>query len=191
VKAGLVQQWSGRSALLGGLLWSAAGGIAVADITAAQGIARLLTAVALALLVPGVAALYERWRVQGEPLSTIAAFTAGGGIVVTCVDLLTALLQRNAIRDVLVSPIGAVGVLLICGGLLLLGSVAMVGDQVRSWQSTLLLVGLVGLFLPLGAGVAGTLGSLVWIVWGLGWTWLGAILMIEGRRAVLVPVREF
>lgn len=193
MKGTTVQRWGGGAAVLGGLVWVAAGLLTSVGNAAASAwkVAPLLMIVALSLLLPGIVALYERWRVGREPLSTIGAIAAAGGLVVTVVDLSIGLLEPNAIRAALVSSLGALGILAICGGLLLLASLAMIDINVRGWQGMVLLVGLVGLFLPLGAGIADDVGTVVWIIWGLGWTWLGAILVVEGRRAALVPAREF
>jgi len=190
VKAATIQRWGGGAAMLGGFVWIAARLIAADNAAAnAWNVTPLLMIIALSLLLPGILALHRRWRGERQPFSTIAAGVAMCGVLVTVVDLLIAVRGQPMINDALFSPCGTLGMLAVSGGLLFLASLTMIDVQVPGWQSTMLLVGLVGLFLPLGAGVAGEIGSMVWIIWGLGWSWLGAILVIENRRSVLLSLR--
>ena len=76
-------------------------------------------------------------------------------------------------------PISALGLLLLCGGLIVIGASALEASVEPGWQALPLMLGLSGLFLPIGAGVAGLPGLMVWTLFGAGWCWLGAILGAE------------
>lgn len=74
------------------------------------------------------------------------------------------------------APLFGAGVFLLSAALMLLGSGALRTATEPGWEGMLLLVGLLGLFLPVGAGIAGTAGLAAWAIWGTGWIWIGNVL---------------
>lgn len=182
-------KWSAWYGLLGGLLWTTGGLVgsdAVAGTPAMQQGAALL-ALASVVLGGALLGLARRWeRAAGRSgrhglrlgLAGLALFAAAN-------------LGRAALVPLsLTAPPFGLGLLLLDSGLVLLGSAALSGSAAVSWQALPLLLGLVGLFLPIGAGVAGVFGLAVWLVYGLGWCWLGAVQLLEPRVRVPAHARS-
>jgi hypothetical protein len=78
------------------------------------------------------------------------------------------------------------GLTMLSLGLIVIGGAALHHHQHKSWQLLPLVQGLLGLFLPVGAGIQGLAGFVAWIVFGLGWCWLGVIMVVE-RKIQLSP----
>lgn len=181
------QQWIALAGIFGGACWIISGMRLLPPVQTDP----RLHAIALWPLVPatcllGIALLgvYRRWPVQRRRSAQIGLGFSCSGLGLLCIATLTLLLTRWLPITVL----SAAGSLLLNIGLVLLGSAIMQHADRAGWQALPLAQGLLGLFLPIGAGVDGVIGFTVWIIWGIGWLWQGSILWLE-RAAPATPQR--
>lgn len=184
--------WSGWSCIIGGLLW-AVGGVRVLrppsaeyygpDVVAWIGnLAEIVLPLATLLLMFGLMGLDARWNVKGGRLARYGVGLGLGGLVLFAAAILLRGVSQLTALDTLVSPstgLFPAGLVLLSLGLMLVGSAVLRQSSDVGWQALPLLLGLLGLFLPIGAGVAGVPGFVVWVTFGIGWIWLGSILCVE------------
>lgn len=166
---------SGIALILGGALWL----LSSIRISATGSITSLSLDIGPYLLAP--AALLLLAGLAGLAAPRIAALGKSGvfGLAVAaagCIAVAGAGLAGSGRGDSALAP----GLVLLCAGLLILGSRLMLWHAGHGWQALPLLLGLLGLLLPMGAGVHGAPGLVSWLVFGLGWLWMGAIELAEG-----------
>lgn len=168
---------SGSALLFGGLLWLLSGvRIPTAVLTRptpfSLDIGPYMLAPAALLLLAGMVGLATpRLAALGA-----AGMLGLGAAAAGCIAVAGAGLAGSGRGDSALAP----GLILLSAGLLLIGSRLMIERSRRGWQVLPLLLGLLGLLLPMGAGVQGAPGLASWLVFGLGWLWLGSIALFEG-----------
>ncbi len=168
---------AGIALVLGSALWLLSGiripaAAAVASYTALSlDIGPYLLAPAALLLLAGLAGL-----ITGPDATPGMADLLGLGIAATgCIAVAGAGLSGSGRGDLALAP----GLSLLSAGLLVVGSRLMMARARRGWQALPLLLGLLGLLLPMGAGVDGAPGLATWLVFGIGWLWMGGIALCE------------
>jgi len=168
---------SGVALLAGGALWLLSGVRAPAAATSVSGasfsldIGPYTLAPAVLLLLVGLAGLAARRSAAlGKP-GLLGLGMIGAG----CIAVSGAALAGSGRGDSALAP----GLLLLSAGLLVVGSRLMLERAQCGWQALPLLLGLLGLLLPMGAGVHGTPGLATWLVFGIGWVWMGAVALAE------------
>lgn len=188
-------RWSGVYAALGGLLWAGGGLLQSALGARTQGasgspgaaLAAVLLTVATLLLAAALPGLALRWeRAVGRHGCLGLRLALVGLAAAAAAHLLPAL---PSVTGWLPPLLLASGLLTLSAGLLLFGNAALAGSAEAGWQALPGLLGMLGLFLPMGAGVAGLAGTVVWVLYGVGWCWLGLMLALE-RTPVRVSVRR-
>lgn len=169
--------------VVGSVLWVGSGMLRFADdlglsrppdIPAWLGPALLLLALGSWLLP--LAQLYRHGAFSAPRSSQFGFLLACAGLGLALAYAALQLLSRAG--DAML-PLLGIGIALLDAGLVVIGSGLLQSVRPRSWQSLPLMIGLLGLFLPLGAGVRGAPGLAVWIVFGLGWAWLGLVLWLD------------
>ncbi len=188
--------WSGWSCIVGGLLW-AIGGVRVLrppstgyygpDTIASIGEwAGTFLPPATVLLMIGLVGLDTRWNARGFWQARVGLALSLGGLAVFGA---TTRLRYMSALWALITPVldsqrlFPAGLLLLSIGLIVIGGAVLRQSSDVGWQALPLLLGLLGLFLPIGAGVAGVPGFVVWVTFGLGWIWLGSIFCVEHRTS--------
>lgn len=158
------------SSALGGALWLASGMLGQ-SIGSKQPIADLLLIAALPLLLATLLGLATQLRARLGAAEYVVRSLAWLGAGMAGIARIATLLLGTSFA----APFG-LGIFLLSAALIVLGSRALRTANEASWEGLLLLVGLLGLFLPVGAGVAGVAGLAAWAVWGAGWICLGNVL---------------
>lgn len=198
--AQLLIRRSEHASIVGGICWMAAGLIVMLP-TFAQGVfsylelrytaGKLLTAAALLLFWLGLAGFHQRWRSSGpRPRGSLGRVGVTGAVLgVACglagifLDDQTAWIWLGGRTDLAAALLGF-GLLNLCIGLLLVGAGAMRECPGSGWQSLPLVIGAFGLLgLLFNRSLNETAGLMVWMLFGLSWTWLGLILRAESRIA--------
>lgn len=183
---------AGFSTMLGGVFWIIAGRYELEPTKNAllPGTTWYLMLPALLLLLVGLRGVYMHW-------SASAGLHGRVGMVISTLGILLALVSigyppfagNAAVPTAWPIVTFAAGLIGLNTGLLLLSAATMRATSESGWQALPLLVGLIGLFLPLGGGVSGLPGLIAWIVFGLGWVWLGYMLCTEQAAPRLAALR--
>jgi len=175
---------SAAASATGGALWIA-GGLLEGTTQRWQPAADMLVAAALPLLLAALLGLASQLRSRlGRSFYWVRGLACVGAAIAGSARLAAATL--GMLPGV---PWFGVGVLMFGGALILLGSGALRTATQPGWEGLLLLVGLIGLFLPVGAGIAGTAGLTAWATWGVGWVWIGNVLW--QTRVTAGPLRAW
>lgn len=162
----------------GGALWIA-GGMLGGATSRWQPAANALVIAALLLLPLALLGLTARLqRRHGTAARWVHSLAwAGAGLAASSRALHLAMGNTGA--GTLATTVFGVGIFLLCAALIVLGGGALQSATEPGWDALPLLVGLTGLFLPVGAGVAGAAGLVAWAIWGAGWIWIGYVLWQE------------
>lgn len=186
------QRWTALASMAGGVLWMI-GGLNVLPSAVVQPmlyyLARLALIPAALLLFVTLPTLYYRWRVHPDRLARLGLGCSCSALALIMLGTLSdyfAVWRWVPLSHDSATSIIALGLLLLSIGLVLLGSAILHRAEQPGWQALPLMLGLLGLFLPIGAGIDGLIGFVVWLLFGLGWLWIGGILWIE-RQGLPAP----
>jgi hypothetical protein len=133
--------------------------------------------VALGLL--GLRQLYVGVLADKARTSFVVAFV---GLLVVAATLIAQ--SFGSLQSFPLARIQGFGLTMLSLGHIGIGGAALHDKQHQSWQQLPLVQGLLGLFLPVGAGIEGFPGFVAWSLFGLGWCWLGVIMVVEHKTQV-------
>lgn len=180
-----------QAGVLGGVCWMAAGILAAGqppcEPALRYSLVKLLAAAALLLLGLSALALHLRWRCPHQrSADALGRVGAVGGLAGVGCALLGIALDRRAtwlglaLRADPPAALFGFGLLNLCVGLLLLGAGARRTASSPGWQSLPLLIGLLGLLgLLLHRSMDEPALLLVWMLFGLSWSWMSLALRLS------------
>jgi len=182
----LVSRLGGIAAVLGGVMWSASIFLAMNDaVSDSDRVSAILFFTMSLLLLAGFVGLYARCRGrlgEWEALSLVAFVTGFAGLAVSGVGLFG--VGTHGLGSSWLSELSwwlaFFGFFLLNLGLLFLGNSILQTRALTRLRGLPLVIGITGacsILIPPWSYP----GAVLWVMYGLGWTALGYVLLVEGR----------